>query len=160
VVYWVQILLNIPWWLRIFFTCPIQAFFLISILWSSHVGDQTQVELAKFGYREERKVEKFKNPAIVWRPAGAYMVTSKKILEKTRCSHAMYRHIGQRCEFMYVIKIHDVCLSVWVPCTVLYPYLGAPQHTARRQIPPPSSTVRRPFWGWQCSPAVLPQGLT
>jgi hypothetical protein len=32
--------------------------FLISISWSSDVGDQTQEELAKFGYREERKVEK------------------------------------------------------------------------------------------------------
>jgi hypothetical protein len=40
---------------------------------SSHIGNQPQEELTKFGYRSERKVEKFKNPAIFWRPAnGTY----------------------------------------------------------------------------------------
>jgi hypothetical protein len=36
---------------------------------SSHIGNQPQEELTKFGYRSERIVEKFKNTAIFWRPA-------------------------------------------------------------------------------------------
>jgi hypothetical protein len=40
---------------------------------SSHIGNQPQEELTKFGYRSERKVEKSKNPAIFWQPAdGTY----------------------------------------------------------------------------------------
>jgi hypothetical protein len=38
----------------------------------SHNGDHPQEELAKFGYRSERKVEKSKNPAIIWQPAETY----------------------------------------------------------------------------------------
>jgi hypothetical protein len=37
----------------------------------SQIGDNhPQEELAKFGYMSKRKVEKFKNLAIFWRPAG------------------------------------------------------------------------------------------
>jgi hypothetical protein len=40
---------------------------------SSHIGNQPQEELTKFGYRSERKVEKLKIPAIFWQPAdGTY----------------------------------------------------------------------------------------
>ncbi len=35
-----------------------------------NTGNHPWEELAKFGYRSERKVEKFKNPAIFWQPAG------------------------------------------------------------------------------------------
>jgi len=40
---------------------------------SSHIGNQPQEELTKFGYRSERKVKKIKNPALFWRHAdGTY----------------------------------------------------------------------------------------
>jgi hypothetical protein len=47
--------------------------FFLSILLCNHTGNHPQEELAKFGYRSERKVKKFKNPAIIWQPAaGTY----------------------------------------------------------------------------------------
>jgi hypothetical protein len=39
--------------------------FFLAILWRSHhTGNHPQEELAKFGYRSERKVKKFKNAVI------------------------------------------------------------------------------------------------
>jgi hypothetical protein len=46
--------------------------FFPSILQCSHNRDHPQDELAKFGYRSETKIERFKNPAIFWQPAGTY----------------------------------------------------------------------------------------
>jgi hypothetical protein len=43
-----------------------------SNLWCCHAGDHPQEELATFGYRSERKVEKLKNHAVVWWFAGTY----------------------------------------------------------------------------------------
>jgi hypothetical protein len=59
--------------------------FLFSILWCSHTGYHSQEELARFGYRSERKVEKFKNTTIFSWPAGIYSlnkVISEKIPQK------------------------------------------------------------------------------
>jgi hypothetical protein len=39
---------------RVFFS------FLFPIVWSSHIGDHPQEDLAKFGYRSEKKVEKLR----------------------------------------------------------------------------------------------------
>jgi hypothetical protein len=36
-------------------------------------------ELAKFGYRSKRKVEKFKKPAIFWWPARTYMLVISEL---------------------------------------------------------------------------------
>ncbi len=41
--------------------------FVFSNLWCTHIGNHP---LSKNGYRSERKVENFKNPAIFWWPAG------------------------------------------------------------------------------------------
>jgi hypothetical protein len=35
-------------------------------------GNHAQEELAKFGYRSERKVENFENPSIFWHPLKTY----------------------------------------------------------------------------------------
>ncbi len=43
--------------------------FLLSILWCKQTTDHRQEELAKFGYRSEKKLGKHKNPAIFLQPA-------------------------------------------------------------------------------------------
>jgi hypothetical protein len=55
--------------------------FLFSILWCSHTGYHSQEELAKFGYRSERNVEKRKDTAIFSWPAGICCL-NKVISEK------------------------------------------------------------------------------
>jgi hypothetical protein len=39
-----------------------QGFFFSSLLWCTHKGDHWQEELAKFGYKLERKIEKKRRP--------------------------------------------------------------------------------------------------
>jgi hypothetical protein len=41
-------------------------FFLLPILWCSHIGNHPQEEIAKFDYGSKMKVENFKNPDIFW----------------------------------------------------------------------------------------------
>jgi hypothetical protein len=40
------------------------------------MGDHPQEELAKFGYRSQRKVIFFKNLALFWQPAGNYCLNN------------------------------------------------------------------------------------
>jgi hypothetical protein len=35
-------------------------------------GNHSHEELAKFGYRSERKVDNFQNPTMFWQPLGTY----------------------------------------------------------------------------------------
>jgi hypothetical protein len=53
----------------------------------SHISDHPQEELAKFGYKSERKVESFKIPSIVWWPIGTYCLNMalKKKLNPWKC---------------------------------------------------------------------------
>jgi hypothetical protein len=39
--------------------------FLVSNLWSSHIGDNPQENLAKFGYKQDMKIRKIKNLVIL-----------------------------------------------------------------------------------------------
>ncbi len=49
--------------------CLFVSFFFFLILWCSCTGNHPQEELVKFGYKLEKKVENFSNPAIFWQPA-------------------------------------------------------------------------------------------
>jgi hypothetical protein len=49
--------------------------FFFQILWGRCCSDHPQEDLAKFGYRSERKEEKFRNPAIFWQHALTYCLT-------------------------------------------------------------------------------------
>ncbi len=51
--------------------CLLLSFFLsfFLILWCSCTGNHPQEELVEFGYKLEKKIENFRNPAISWQPA-------------------------------------------------------------------------------------------
>ncbi len=64
-----------------FYKQPLQCFFSPPNLRVRWVGDPLQEDLAKFGYRSKRKVEKFRICALFWRHAKVYclnMAISKK----------------------------------------------------------------------------------
>jgi hypothetical protein len=64
----------------VFFFC----FFVFFNLWWSQIGDHhPQEELAKFGYMSKRKVEKNKNPAIFWWPAGRNLLSKYGDFQKS-----------------------------------------------------------------------------
>ncbi len=75
------------------------SFSFFPILLCNHTGDCPEEELAKFGYKSERKVEKFKNPAIFLQPAGNYFLlvalfsqkrnSQKSLAEKKICRLVM-----------------------------------------------------------------------
>jgi hypothetical protein len=82
--------------------------FLFSILWCSHTGYHSQEELARFGYRSERKVEKFKNTAIFSWPAGIYSL-NKVISEKNSSETGDFGAFISQNSFVWVV-LNFFCL--------------------------------------------------
>ncbi len=76
--------------------------FLFSILWCSHTGYHSQEELAKFGYRSERKVEKCKNTAIFSWSVGIYWL-NKVISEKNSSETGDFGAFFSQNSFVWVV---------------------------------------------------------
>jgi hypothetical protein len=68
-------------------------------LWTNHIGDHPQEELAKFGYRSERKlkIENWKNLATFWCPIGTYCPKFGDSFFLNPRNFVILAHLFQKC---------------------------------------------------------------
>jgi hypothetical protein len=87
--------------------------FFFSILWCNHTSDHAQEELARFGYRSERKVENVKNLAIFWQPAGTNISSLRS------CALAHFFHKNPFYESLDLLLLSSGKNSPWKKCSTL-----------------------------------------
>jgi hypothetical protein len=95
--------------------CSILTSVFILILWYCHICYHPQEDLAKFGCKSSREIEKIQNPAIVWRPAVTYFLN---------LATSLYRpaFLAKNLQFFSVFPLHVSQEVSWNPqqCKILH----------------------------------------
>ncbi len=106
----------------------------LSILLCNHTGNHPRGELARFGYRSERKVKIVKNPVIIWQPAArTYCLDMVILFQKILPNLPTWTHF-----------FHKKCF-LWVPVQFLFLFYFIFLH-GMAKIYPKRNAFRTTLW--------------